>query len=147
MGDDADHTAVVGELFQQTDGVIQCSGIQRAEAFVNEHGIHLDAAGLLLDRVREPQRQRERRQKSFSAGQRFHGSAPVGVEVQDVKIQAGGDVAFFLILPAHKLISSARKLVELLVRLFQHLIEIVSLNKALERDALCSALLSCNHAV
>ena len=51
MGNNTDLAAALGKLFQYLDRAAEDNIIQGTEAFINEHGIDLCAAGMVLDYV------------------------------------------------------------------------------------------------
>ena len=51
MGDNAHQTAALGQTLQRFQRFLHGLSVQRAEAFVNEHGVDLHAAGIALDHV------------------------------------------------------------------------------------------------
>ena len=51
MGDDAHQPVALGQAGEHPDGKLQRFLVQRAEALINEHSIHPDAAALLLHGV------------------------------------------------------------------------------------------------
>ena len=55
------------QVEQRTDGKVQAFRIQRAEPFVDEQRIELDAAGARLHHVGQAQRERQRRQEPLAA--------------------------------------------------------------------------------
>ena len=59
MGNDADKTAGALQIDQCIHRTVQCFRIQRAEAFIDEHGIEPNPTGITLHDIRKTQRERQ----------------------------------------------------------------------------------------
>ena len=88
VGDDADQAAAAAQGRQGLQGIIQGFTVKGAEAFVDEHRIQVDAAGIRLDDVGQAQGQGEGGQEGFAAGQGVGRPGIARVVVVDFDVQA-----------------------------------------------------------
>ena len=68
MRDNSHQTISPGQIAQHSDSLIQRFFVQRAKSLIHKHGVQTDAAGGLLNLIRQPQRQRQRRLERLTAG-------------------------------------------------------------------------------
>jgi len=88
VADQAHNTSAVAEPFQGIHNLFQGLFVQAAKAFVHKKCFDLDAAGLLLDNIRQSQCEGQGRHKGFAAGEGRRIPAVSGPLVHHFQAQA-----------------------------------------------------------
>src|SRR5690606_20775245 len=87
VGDDADEPTSGLKLEQGLHREVEGLGIEAAEALIDEDGLEVDASGVALDHVGQPERERERGDEPLAAAQRGDRTPLAGVMIEYVEIE------------------------------------------------------------
>ena len=122
MGDDADVTTA-GDASQHIHHIVQELIGQRAEPLIDEQRIHRDPAVLGLDDIGKRQRQCQRDEEGFAAGQRAGLGGDVGTPVEHLDGQTRFASGPPFMIAKTQLVDSSTDVFEQLVGTVEHVAE------------------------
>ena len=138
MGNDSNKAVALGQAGQGVVGFVEGFWVKGAEALVHEERIQADARGH-LHLVRKAQRQCQRGQEGFAAGERID-AALRGVDmVNDIQLQTGLTFITIHCIPALQVVLPAGHFLQTDIGPHQDLIKISPLNIGFQLDFLLPA--------